>query len=45
MNMSYHASCISIAFIMRLISFDSFEVKWLNSYIFYELYGCKDIGM
>ena len=29
---------------MRLISFDSFKFKWLNSHIFYELYGCRDIG-
>ena len=30
---------------MRLTPFDSFKVKWLNSHIFYELFGCKDIGM
>ena len=30
---------------MRLTPFDSFKVKWLNSHIFYELFGCRDIGM
>ena len=29
---------------MRLSPFDFFEVKWWNSHIFYELYGCSDIG-
>ena len=44
-DMSYHAPFFSITFIMRLTPFDSFKVKWLNSHIFYELYGCRDIGM
>ena len=44
-DMSYHAQLFSITFIMRLITFDSFKVKWLNSHIFYELCGCRDIGM
>ena len=30
---------------MRLIPFDYFQGKRLNSQIFYELYGCRDIGM
>ena len=30
---------------MRLTPFDSFKVNWLNSQIFYELFGCTDIGM
>ena len=30
---------------MRLTPFDSFKVMWLNSHIFYELCGCRDIGM
>ena len=44
-NMSYHALVYSITYTMRLTSFDSFKVKWLNSHIFYELCGCRDIGM
>ena len=30
---------------MRLTTFDSLKVKWLNSHIFYELLGCKDISI
>ena len=30
---------------MILTPFDPFKVKWLNSHIFYELFGCRDIGM
>ena len=30
---------------MTLTPFDSFKVNWLNSHIFYELFGCRDIGM
>ena len=45
MNMSYHVSFFLIANTMRLTLFDSFKVKCLNSHIFYELYGYKDIGM
>ena len=44
MNMSYHASLFSIAYTMRLSQFDSFKVKWLNSHILHELYGCKNIN-
>ena len=33
-----------IAYIMRLSPFDFFEVRWLNSHIFYELCECKDMG-
>ena len=43
MNMSYHASFFSISYTMRLTPFYSFKFKWLNSHIFYELYGCKEI--
>ena len=42
---SYHASFFSITYTMRLTSFDYFKVKWLNSRLFYELCGCRDIGM
>ena len=42
--MSYHTSLFSITYTMRLTPFDSFKVEWLNSCIFYELYGCRDIG-
>ena len=31
-------------YIMRLTPFDFLEVKWLNSHIFYDLCGCKDLG-
>ena len=41
---SYYASFFSITYTMRLTPFDSFKVKWLNSYIFYELYGYRNIG-
>ena len=44
MNMSYHTSLFSIAYMKRLTPFGSFKVKWLNSHIFYDLYRCKDIG-
>ena len=44
-NISYHASFFSITYTMRLTPFDSFKFKWLNSHIFYELCGCRDIGM
>ena len=44
-NMSYHAPFFSITYTMKLTPFNSFKVKWLNSYIFYELCGCRDIGM
>ena len=44
-NMSYHASFFSITYTMRLTLCDSFKVKWLNSQILYELFGCRDIGM
>ena len=44
-KMSYHASFFLITYTMRLTPFDSFKVKWLNSHIFYELCGCKDIGI
>ena len=44
-NMSYHASFVSITYTMRLTLFDSFKVKWLNSQTFYELFGCREIGM
>ena len=30
---------------MRLTPFEYFKVKWLNSHILYELFGCRDIGM
>ena len=43
-DMSYHAPLFSITYSMRLTPFDSFKVKWLNSHIFYELCGCRDIG-
>ena len=42
-DMSYHAPFFP--YTMRLTPFDSFKVKWLNSHIFYELCGCRDIGM
>ena len=42
--MSYHASFFSIAYTMGLTLFDALNVKLLNSHIFYELYGYKDIG-
>ena len=42
--MSYHASFFSIAYTMGLTPFDALNVKLLNSHIFYELYGYKDIG-
>ena len=29
---------------MILSPFDFFNVKWWNSHIFYDLYGCSDIG-
>ena len=45
MNISYHISLFSIAYTMRLIPFNSFKFKWLNSHIFNELYGSKRIGM
>ena len=32
MNMSYHASWFSIAYIIRVVSFDSLKVKCLNSH-------------
>ena len=41
---SYHTSFFSITYTMRLTPFDSFKVKWLNSHIFYELFGFRDIG-
>ena len=44
MNMSYLASLFLIAYIMRLIPFYSFKIVWLSYQIFYEIYGCKDIG-
>ena len=43
--MSYHKSSFLIVYIIRLTTFDSFKVKWLNSHIFYESYGYKDIDM
>ena len=43
--MSSHASFFSIIYTMRLTLFDSFKVKWLNSHIFYELFGYSNIGM
>ena len=43
--MSEHTSFFSITYTMRLTPFDSFKRKWLNSHIFYELFGCRDIGM
>ena len=42
---SYYAPFFSTTYTMRLTPFDSFKVKWLNSHIFYELCGCRDIGM
>ena len=45
MDMFYRASFFSIVHTMRLIPFDAIKVKGLNSQIFYELYGCKDIVM
>ena len=44
-DMSHHAPFFSITYTMRLTPFDSFKVKWLNFHIFYELCGCRDIGM
>ena len=44
-KMSYDAPFISITYIVRLTPFDFFKVKWLKSNIFYELCGCRDIGM
>ena len=44
-DMSYHAPFFSITYTMRLTPFDSIKVKWLNYHIFYELCGCRDIGM
>ena len=44
-NMSYHALIFLITYTMRLTPFNSFKVKWLNSHIFYELCGCRDIGI
>ena len=43
--MSYYAPFFSITYTIRLTPFDSFKVKWLNSHMFYELCGCRDIGM
>ena len=43
--MSYHTSFFSITYTMKLTPLDYFKVKWLNSHIFYELYGCRDIGI
>ena len=43
-KMSYNASLFSITYTMRLTPFDSFKFKWLNYHIFYQLYGCRDIG-
>ena len=45
LDMSYHAPFFSITYTMRLTPFDSFIVKGLNFHIFYELCGCRDIGM
>ena len=42
---SYHEPLFSITYTMRLTPFDSFKVKWLNFHIFYELCGCRDIGI
>ena len=44
-NISYHALFFPITYIMRLTPFYSFKFKWFNSHNFYELYGCRDIGM
>ena len=43
--MSDHTSFFSITYTIRLTPLDSFKVKWLNSHIFYDLFGCRDIGM
>ena len=43
--MSNHTSFFSITYTMKLTPFDSYKVKWLNSHIFYELFGCRDKGM
>ena len=43
-DMSYHAPFLSITYTMTLTPFDSFKFKWLNSHIFYDLCGCRDIG-
>ena len=42
-TMSYHASFPYISYFTRLTRLDLFELKWLNSHIFYKLYGFKDI--
>ena len=38
-------SFFSITYTMRLTPFEYFKVKWLNSHILYELFGCRDNGM
>ena len=43
--MSNHTSFFLITYTARLTPFDSFKVKWLNSQSFYELFGCRGIGM
>ena len=39
MTISYHASFIGIAYIIRLTLLDLFKVKWSNSHTFYEKCG------
>ena len=43
--MSYDTPFISITYVVRLTPFDFFKVKWLNSNIFYDLCGYRNIGM
>ena len=44
-KISYHASLFSITYTIRLTPLDYLKVTWLNSHIFYELCGCRDIGI
>ena len=44
-NMSYHELLFSITYTMRRTQLDYFKCKCLNSQIFYDLYGCMDIGL
>ena len=43
--MSDNTSFFSSTYTMRLTPFNSFKVKWFNSHIFYDLFGCRDISI
>ena len=45
MNISYHPSFYFFLYHETNPICLPFEVKWLNSHIFYELGGCKDVSI